>query len=449
MVQHTAANSGSELDAARGRRRVAAACFVGTAIESYDYLIYGLASALVFGPLFFPNVSPVAGTLASFATFGAGFVARPFGGVLGGHLGDRIGRKKLLMVTLLLMGGATVLIGLLPGYDQIGVAAPVLLVTLRLLQGLAAGGEWGAAALMATEHAPPRRRGLFGSATQLGSPVGIILATGVMLGVSASLSDTAFESWGWRLPFLLSLVMILVGLYVRVRIEESPVFQELVDRQAKVQLPVVEVLRHNGKQVLLAMAPVIAVTALGYLFVAYLLSYGTAQLGMTRTSLLLVTLGGAFVLAITMIGFSAWSDRVGRRPVFLLSYGLLALWAIPFFLLVDTGSVALVAVACAVLVLGLAASQGPLAALLAEMFPAPVRCTGVSLSYALGAVLGGGFAPFIATALYESTGTSLSVSIYMIVVCLISMFAILAIRVPQHASLHDVAQPREADQARS
>jgi MFS family permease len=270
-----------------------------------------------------------------------------------------------------------------------------------------------------------------------------------VLGVSASMSDAAFESWGWRLPFLLSLVMIVVGLYVRVRIEESPVFQELVDKQAQVRLPVAEVLRHNGKQVLLAMTAVVGNSALGYLFLTFLLSYGTGRLGMNRTSLLWVMLGGALVLAITMVGFSAWSDRVGRRPVFVLSYGLLTLWAIPFFPLVDTGSVGLVAVACAVLVLGLAASQGPTAALLAEMFPARVRASGVSLSYALGAVLGGGLAPFIATALYDATGTSLSVSIYMIVVCLISLFAVLAIRVPQHASLHDVAHPSEAVQVRS
>ncbi|MQA07790.1 MAG: MFS transporter [Pseudonocardiaceae bacterium] len=419
----------------RHKRRVVAASAIGTSIEWYDYHVYSLASALVIGKLFFPEFSPLAGTLAAFATFGVGFIARPFGGVLAGHFGDRIGRKKMLMVTLLTMGFATVGIGLLPTFDTIGAAAPVLLVVLRLLQGLSAGGEWGGAALMTVEHAPPRRRGVFGCFTQLGTPAGMLVANLVMLLVTASMPEEQFEAWGWRLPFLLGVVMVVVGFYIRRRVEESPAFKQVQRTGTQARLPVIEVLRSNPKHVLLGTLSFVGNNAMGYLFLAYLLNYTTETLGMGQSSVLTVMLLGMAWWLVTMFFFAAWSDRVGRKPVYLAGYALLVVWAVPYWLLVDTGSVGWLMLAVAVLVMGLSATYGPQAALFAEMFPSRVRYSGASLAYALGAVFGGGFAPFIAAALYGGLGTSLAVAGYMILFGLISFVAVLAIRLPSGGSL--------------
>jgi metabolite-proton symporter len=407
-------------------RRVAVASAVGTTIEWYDYFIYSTAAALIFGSQFFSALSPASGTLAAFATLGVGFLARPIGGVVWGHFGDRVGRKAMLVASLLVMGLATVGVGLLPTYDQVGLLAPVLLLVLRLLQGLSAGGEWGGAALMAVEHAPDGRRGRYGSFAQIGVPAGLILAQLVFVGVGNALSDEQFASWGWRVPFLLSIVLIGVGLYVRLSVEESPVFRALRAERARSSSPVVEVFRERPRALLVASVSFIANTAIGYVFLAYLLSYGTSVLKVSRNLMLLVVILGSVSWLISIVAAAIWSDRIGRRPVYLVGSVLLVLWPIPFFLLVDTRNAALMIVAVVVLTIGLGASYGPQSALFAELFEARYRYSGASFSYAVGAVLGGGFAPLIATALQTSTGTSLSVSGYMIAVGLVSLVAVWA-----------------------
>ncbi len=408
-------------------RRVAIASAIGTTIEWYDYFIYSTAAALIFGSQFFSTLSPASATLAAFATLGVGFLARPIGGILWGHFGDRVGRKAMLVASLLLMGVATVGVGLLPTYEQIGVLAPLLLVLLRLLQGLSAGGEWGGAALMAVEHAPAGKRGLYGSYSQVGVPAGLILAQLVFVAVGG-MSDEQFTSWGWRLPFLFSIVLVAVGLFIRLRIEESPVFTALKTEQVRARLPMIDVLRERPRELVIASVSFIANTAIGYVFLAYLLSYGTSVLQVSRTVMLLVVIIGSVSWLISIVASAHWSDRVGRKPVYLVGSVLLVVWPVPFFLLVDTRSPALMIVAVIVLTMGLGASYGPQSALFAEMFEPRYRYSGASFSYAVGAVLGGGFAPLIATALQTSTGTSLSVSAYMVATAVISLVAVLAIR---------------------
>ena len=408
-------------------RKVALASAVGTSIEWYDYHVYSVASALVIGRLFFTEMDPYTATLAAFATFAIGFVARPLGGVLAGHLGDRVGRKQVMVLTLSAMGAATTLIGLLPTYAQIGVWAPVLLVALRLLQGLSAGGEWGGAALMAVEHAPEGRRGLYGSYSQIGVPAGLILAQLVFVAVGV-LDDEQFQAWGWRLPFLFSIVLVAVGLFIRLRIEESPVFKALKTDQVRARLPMLDVLRERPRELVIASVSFIANTAIGYVFLAYLLSYGTSVLEVDRTTMLIVVIIGSVSWLVSIVASARWSDSIGRKPVYLVGSVLLVVWPVPFFLLIDTRSTALMILSVIVLTIGLGASYGPQSALFAEMFDARYRYSGASFSYAVGAVLGGGFAPLIATWLQTSTGTSLSVSGYMVAVAVISLLAVMAIR---------------------
>jgi metabolite-proton symporter len=412
-------------------RRVALASAVGTTIEWYDYFIYSTAAALVFGSQFFTSLEPASGTLAAFATLGVGFLARPVGGIVWGHFGDRVGRKAMLISSLLLMGIATVGVGLLPTYDQIGLLAPVLLLVLRLLQGLSAGGEWGGAALMAVEHAPGHERGRYGAYSQVGVPAGLILAQLVFVAVGV-LDDDQFASWGWRLPFLFSIVLVGVGLFIRLRIEESPVFAALRAEHVRARLPMIDVLRERPRELLLASASFIANTAIGYVFLAYLLSYGTSVLQVNRTTMLLVVIVGSVSWLVSIVISARWSDRIGRKPVYLIGSVLLVVWPVPFFLLIDTRLTALMIVSVIVLTIGLGASYGPQSALFAEMFEPRYRYSGASFSYAVGAVLGGGFAPLIATALQTSTGTSLSVSTYMVTVAVISLLAVLAIQETHH-----------------
>jgi metabolite-proton symporter len=414
-------------------RRVALASAVGTTIEWYDYFIYSTAAALVFGSQFFTPLSPASGTLTAFATLGVGFLARPIGGILWGHFGDRVGRKAMLIASLLVMGLATVGVGLLPTYTQIGVAAPVLLLVLRLLQGLSAGGEWGGAALMAVEHAPSGRRGQFGAYSQIGVPAGLILAQLVFVVVDAPLTDAQFASWGWRVPFLLSIVLVGVGLFIRLRIEESPVFRVLKTEDARLRLPMVDVLRERPRELLVASGSFIANTAIGYVFLAYLLSYGTQVLKLNRTLMLVVVIIGSVSWLVSIIAGARWSDRVGRRPVYLVGSVMLVVWPVPFFLLIDTKSAALMVLAVIVLTVALGLSYGPQSALFAEMFEPRYRYSGASFSYAIGAVIGGGFAPLIAGWLQGKTGSSLSVSAYMVAVALVSLAAVFAMRETWHA----------------
>ncbi|PRX51400.1 metabolite-proton symporter [Prauserella shujinwangii] len=395
--------------------RVAMASFIGTAVEWYDYFIYGMAAALVFGPQFFPGFSPLAGTLASFATFSVGFLARPIGGVVMGHFGDRVGRKSMLVTSLMLMGLATVGIGLLPNYATIGVWAPILLVLLRLLQGVGVGGEWGGAVLMAVEHAPPRRRTFYGSFPQMGVPGGFVLASLVYLVMTASLSTETMSSWGWRVPFLASAILLAVGLVIRLSISESPAFQEVKAAGRQERLPVLTVLRKNLKQVLVAAGAFAGNNALGYIFMAYLLSYTTTVLELDRGMILaFIVAGSAVWLVVTPIA-CLLCDRYGKRPVLLAGSAGQVVWAVALFPFVNTASPALILVAIIGLAVCLAIVYGPLAVLFAELFSAEVRYSGASLGYQVGSILGGGLAPTVATALYVTWNSTAPISAYLTV----------------------------------
>jgi metabolite-proton symporter len=409
-------------------RRVVGASLVGTTIEWYDFFIYASAASLVFGKLFFSALGPAAGLLASFATLGVSFVVRPLGGILAGHIGDRVGRKGVLVTTLLLMGISTVGVGLLPTYGAIGVAAPILLVLLRLLQGVSAGGEWGGAALMSVEHAPHGRRGWFGSFPQLGVPIGLLLANLVFFAVAGLTTDAQFLAWGWRIPFLISVVLIAVGFVIRSRVDESPVFSELRRRRARRSAPLRELLRHHRRQIVIAIGLFVANTMIGYVLIAFITSYGTRTLGVSSATMLLVGIAGAVSWGVFTMIAGRWSDRVGRRTVYLVGAIALLAWPFPFFLLLDTASVPLMLLAVVVLGVGLGLTYGQQAATYAEMFPVAVRYSGVSFAYALGAVLGGAFAPLVSAWLIDATGTSLSVSAYMTIAALITLAAVLALR---------------------
>jgi metabolite-proton symporter len=418
----------ADQEPARRLRRVVAASLVGTTIEWYDFFVYASAAGLVFSRQFFPALDSTAALLASFATFGVSFAARPIGGVIAGHLGDRFGRKGVLVATLVLMGVSTVGVGLLPGYDAIGVAAPVLLVLLRLLQGLSAGGEWGGAALMAVEHAPPGRRGYFGSFPQIGVPLGLLLANLAFFTVSASTTKDQFQSWGWRIPFLLSVVLVGVGFFVRARVAESPVFTELQERRSHRSAPLKVLFKTNSRELIVAIGLFIANNMIGYILIAFITSYGTRTLKLSSTTMLLVGMVGAVAWGVFTLLAGRWSDTWGRRRTYLVGTLALAVWTFPFFLLFDTRSVPLLLVAVVVLAFGLGLTYGPQAAAYAELFPTAIRYSGVSFAYAFGAVLGGGFAPLVATWLVGLTGTSLSVSAYMLAACLITLAAVLALR---------------------
>ncbi|SFK85148.1 metabolite-proton symporter [Amycolatopsis sacchari] len=391
-------------------RSAAVGSAIGTTIEWYDFYLYATATALVFKPLFFPTISPTAGTLATFATYAAGFGARPVGAVIAGHLGDRVGRKTMLVGALLLMGLATTAIGALPTFAQVGVLAPTLLVVLRVLQGLAVGAEWGGAALLSVEHAPAGRRGLFGSFTQVGSPAGMLLATGIYAGVRAFAGDDVFVSWAWRLPFLLSFVLVAIGLVVRLRLEDAPEFRELKQRDDLARLPVLEVLRTQPKNVLLTTGLRLSQIALYVLLTTYSLTYLQGTFGKhNQVGLVAVMVASALGLISTPL-WAHLSDRYGRRPFYLFgaAAGVLALAL--FFLAAHSGSELLVVLA---IVFGVNvvhdAMYGPQAAWFGELFSTRVRYSGASLGYQVGAVLSGGFAPLIAAALLVSGGTWLIV----------------------------------------
>lgn len=409
---------------ARAARRVALASAVGTTIEWYDFFIYGTAAALVFGPQFFSSASPLAGTLAAFATFAVGFVARPLGGIVMGHFGDRIGRKSMLVWSLMLMGAATFAIGLLPTYAQIGAWAPLLLVLLRFTQGFALGGEWAGAVLMSVEHAPQARRGLFGSFVALGLPFGIILSNLVFLLVSSVTTETQLASWGWRVPFLASAVMVALGVFVRLRVDESPLFADLRRAGSERRLPLVEVIRRDSRTVLLATGSYVGIGGLGYMVIVYFVSYANRVLGLPLSTVLGLVLGAAVVLAVSILAFGAWSDRLGRRRVMGWGCAALVAWSLVFFPLADTGSVPLIALSIVVMMTLQGAYLGPQPAVFAELFDTSVRYSGASLSLQLGTILGGGLVPFVATALHGVWGSSWPVTIYAVGLALTSLLCV-------------------------
>jgi metabolite-proton symporter len=380
-------------------RSVALASLVGTTIEWYDFFLYATASALVFNRLYFPTFDPRVGTLAAFATNAVGFFARPLGGMVAGHFGDRVGRKSMLVLTLVVMGVATFCIGILPTYAQIGAWAPALLVLMRFVQGLGVGGEWGGAVLMAIEHAPQGKRGFYGSWPQMGVPIGLILANGIFAAFSR-LPESAFLAWGWRIPFLLSVALVAFGLIIRLRLVESPVFARVKETKGEAAVPILDVLRTNPRGVLLAIGVQIGEKAAFYIYTTFLLAYATAKVGLPRQTILNGVLIGAVCMLFALPAAGALSDRVGRRPVYLFGACMTALIAYPLYWLVDTGSPALVWLALSIaLVFGHSPLYAPSAAFQSEFFEARVRYTGASLGAQIAGALGGGLSPIIATAL--------------------------------------------------
>ena len=405
--------------ALRTSRKVAAASLVGTTIEWYDFFIFGTAAALVFNQVFFPSFDPLAATLSAFGAFAVGFIARPIGGAVFAHYGDRIGRKPMLVYSLLMMGAATVLIGLLPGYDQIGVWAPILLVVLRLVQGFGVGGEWGGAALMAVEHAPSNRRGFYGSWPQVGVPAGLVLGTGAFAILSATLTDEQFTAWGWRIPFLVSVVLIGVGMWIRLTVSESPVFRESMDTKAAARMPVLGALRTYPKEVALAAGSFVATHSTFYVGSVWLVSYATSSLGYERSEILNANVALSASDIPMILAFGLLSDYIGRRKLFLGGMGLLALFAVPYFFLVGTGSIWLFLLGGLVVQACRSAVYGPQSAFFAEQFSTGMRYSGSSLAYQFAAIIGG-MAPLICTALVAWTGSLYAVAGYVVVIALIS-----------------------------
>ncbi|SDG24618.1 MFS transporter [Pseudonocardia oroxyli] len=433
--------------------RLAAAAVFATALEWFDFLIYATAAALVFGHQFFPSVSPVAGTLASFATFAVGFVARPLGGIIAGHVGDRFGRKPPLVAAMLLMGVATFAIGVLPGYATIGVWAPILLVVARLVQGLGVGAQWGGAALLLTEHAPIQRRGFYGSLVQTGAIAGAVAGNLFFLLLTTMLSEEQFASWGWRVPFLSGLVLVLIGTYVQLKIEDTPVFRELQQRSAEStreaglrKAPLVQAVRHYWRQILQAAGAFFVVNATFYILISGMLNYATTQVGMSRSAILWCVMGAGLTQVVSMPFFGALTDRMGsRKKLYLTGTVLMAVWAFPMFWLVDTGSVVLVFLALLIGFTIHATMYGPQATLYAEMFPADVRYSGASLGYQFASVFAGGLAPFIMTALLAGTGASWSVALYIVATAVVTFAAVVTIKERFRRDLYETS---DADVAR-
>ncbi|WP_394004960.1 MFS transporter [Luteimonas sp. WGS1318] len=408
------------------RRRVLFASLIGTTIEFFDFYIYATAAVLVFPILFFPSADPASGVLQSLATFALAFFARPIGSAVFGHYGDRIGRKATLVAALLTMGISTVLIGLLPTHAQIGVAAPALLALCRFGQGLGLGGEWGGAVLLATENAPPGKRAWYGMFPQLGAPIGFFLATGSFLLLTTVMDDAAFLAWGWRIPFLASAALVLVGLWVRLKIHETPDFQKVLDRRERVRLPIREVLVHEWRGVVAGTLLALATFVLFYLMTVFALSWGTSQLGYTRERFLVLQLVGVLCFAATIPIAALYADRVGRRRAMLVASSLILLFGLGFSPLFVAGSTAGV---LAFLMLGLALmglTYGPVGTLLAEQFPTAVRYTGASLAFNLAGIFGASLAPYIATWLAGRFGLA-SVGLYLAGAAALSLLALLSL----------------------
>jgi MFS family permease len=406
-------------------RHVLISAGIGSALEWYDFFIYGLASALVFGPLFFPTYDPAVGTLASFATFAVGFLARPFGGLFFGHFGDRWGRKPMLVATLLLVGGSTFLIGLLPTYSQVGIWAPVMLLGLRLLQGFGAGAEYGGAVVMAVEFAPDGKRGLYGAFAPMGTQVGNALAGGVFLAVGAMAKDDML-AWGWRIPFLISLLLLALGVYIRAKVSETPVFQEARAKHPPLKLPALEAVRRSPRNFLVVVGARLAENALGYLYPVFGVSYLIGTLGVVRA----VAVSGMIAGSVALVGgllFFAWlSDRIGRRPVYMFGALFSAAIAFPFFLMVGTKDPALIMLAFVIeMGIGSGAMFGPQAVYFAELFGPRLRYSGFAFARELGSIIAGGPAPLIASSLVAwMAGAPWGVCIYVVAISLVTAFAV-------------------------
>lgn len=404
---------------AKERRRVIAATTIGTAIEWYDYFLYAAVAGLVFNQLMFGPLEGGLATIISFASVGLSFLFRPLGAILAGHFGDKLGRRTVLMVTLFAMGGATTLIGLLPTYDTWGIWAPILLITLRIIQGISAGGEWGSAVLLAVEHAPNNKRGVYGAGPQVGVPMGLLMSSGVLSIMNTIAPGDAFLEWGWRIPFLFSIVLVVIGYAVRMGVDESPVFREISERKdAEAPNPIGILFKRYLPLVFTAALVFAGNGAVGYMTTGgYIQNYTTnpeGPIGLDRGDVLnAVTLSAVTWLFSTL--FAGWvSDHIGRRMTYLIGFVLQGIGAAALFPLVNTGSLGMLYLALIGLTVGLGLTYGPQSALYAELFPASIRASGVSITYAIGSIFGGAFAPMIAAALLEATGTTFAISVYLV-----------------------------------
>lgn len=406
------------------RRQIVWSSVIGTTVEWYDFLIYGTASALVFNKLFFPSIDPVVGTIAAFGSYAVGFLARPLGGIVFGHFGDKIGRKGMLSLTIMIMGLGTFLIGCLPTYSQIGVWAPILLVTLRLVQGIGIGGEWGGAVLMVVESVPAHRRGFFGSIVQLGYPLGVILSIGAFA-LAGLMPEAEFLAWGWRLPFLASAFLVGVGLFIRLRLHETPSFQRVKQRAAVAKIPVVEILTEHPRTFLKAVGLKVSEIAYVSIVTVFSISYVTGQLGLPRSVILNGILIAAIIELFTIPVFGWLSDRYGRRTLFVVACLFSIVFAFPLFQLLDTRDPTVITLTVAVaLSFGQGIMFGTGAAWMSELFDARLRYSGASLGFQVGAALSGGFTPLIAAALLTwSSGATWPISVYLIVLACVTLAA--------------------------
>ncbi|GAA1089332.1 MFS transporter [Pseudonocardia alni] len=430
------ASESSPQSSRRMRNRVLLSSFFGSVIEWYDFYLFGIASAAVFGQLFFPEFSSTAGTLASFGTLAAGFIARPIGGVIWGHFGDRVGRKGMLVLSIVLMGVATTVVGLLPTYATIGVAAPLLLVLMRLVQGVSAGGEWGGAVLMSMEHAP-KRRGLSSSVAQMGLYGGILLANGVFA-LTASLTGDAFLTWGWRIPFLISAVLVVIGLWIRLGVEESPVFKQAREEAEAAavdnpKVPLVEVLR-RPKNLLLSIALVLGAFAASAVYGTWIVSYGIAD-GFPRADILNAVLVAAAIGLVFQPVFAYASDLWGRRLIVGIGAVLQAVTIPLMFTLMDSGSVGMMYLGIAITAFAHAIVYSPLGAWLGELFPTTQRYTGASLGYQIAGTIGGGFTPLICASLFAASGSTTGISIFIGATCLLTVVAVFFARETSRTAL--------------
>jgi MFS family permease len=425
-------------------RRIALASLVGTTIESYDFLVYGVASALVFPKVFFPGLGPVAGTMTAMTTFAVAFLIRPVGSIVFGHLGDRLGRKHTLIWTLLLMGLPSLAVGLLPGAGVLGIAAPILLVLLRCVQGLAIGGEWGGAALLTAEYAPPARRGWYTGLTQLAPGLAVTLSSATFLASGLWMSQEAFLTWGWRIPFLLGGALFVVGLYIRLRVAETPAFRSVKATRDRRSVPFREVVRAHRRELLLGGGSLSAAFGSGYIASVFLPGYGTTELGLSRTTMLGLGVVGGLVVVVTVVCAAYAADRYGRRPV-LVAGGIATIGGgLVVFPLVDSGDVRLVAVGLCLLQACGGVCLAPAAAVLPELFPTGYRYTGAGLSYSLAAAVGGGVALVLATVLHESV-SSYAVGVLVAAIGLVSALCSAALPETAGRPLFDTTADAEAD----
>jgi metabolite-proton symporter len=426
-----ASESSGEQGADVGRRmriRAVAASAAGTTIEWYDFFLYGVAAALVFPQKFFPASDPYVGTLLAFSTYFVGFVARPVGAALFGHFGDRMGRKASLVATLVLMGAATIAIGLVPSYEQIGIWGAVLLTVFRVLQGIGVGGEWGGAVLMAGEWTDPKRRGFTTSFAQFGAPAGMLLANGALGLVALTVSDEAFLDWGWRIPFLVSVLLLVVGLYIRLGVLETPIFAKLRSLGRVERMPVLSVLREHWREVVLTALLRTGQQTPFYIFTTYVLTYGTQQLGMERATVLNLVMVQALLSMLVIPYFGHLSDVIGRRRITAIGCVVMMIFPFVYFGMLDSGIFWLVALA---IILGLPSQDlqyGPQAAFIAERFPGRLRYSGASLGYQLASITAGGPAPIVALYLYRTFGTSMAVAAYVAVTAFISLLCVWQLR---------------------